>query len=93
MVPTVVIVNDNNAYLNDLADQLKTQLRVIKRSSLEGEQLYGAAFFEGVLYFDENAARQLTRRDNYEDIMQAIQDKLKNLSVNGKLSLNKYLSQ
>jgi hypothetical protein len=92
MIPTVVIVNDDNAYLNELASQLKTQLRVVRRSSLEGEKLYGAAFFEGVLYFDEHGAKQLTRRDNYGDIAVAIQDKLKNLNTNNRLALDNYLS-
>lgn len=92
MIPTVVIVNDDNAFLNQLADQLQTQLRVMKRSSLDGEKLYGATFFEGVIYFDEYGAKQLTRQDNYDDVVKAIEDKLKILSMSGKLSLSKYLS-
>ena len=93
MIPTVVIVNDDNSQLNKLADQLKTKLRVIKRSSVDGERLYGTTFFEGVIYFDEFGAKQLTRQDIYDDVSKTIDDKLKLVTPTTRALLQKYLNQ
>ena len=92
MIPTVVIVNDDNSVLEELADKLSSKLRVVQRSSLDGEKLYGATFFEGVIYFDEHGSKQLTRMDSYDDVVKCIEDKLKLVSPTTQALLEKHLN-
>lgn len=64
MIPTVVIVNDDNPELLILGHLLKKIVRVYFRDSVQGEQLYG--IFEGVLLFDRDGKRAMNIRDNYD---------------------------
>ena len=72
MIPTIVIINDNNPLLNEYASLFSKLTRVVRRTSYQGEQLYSDAngpFFEGILFFDANGRKQLIRRDNYTTII------------------------
>lgn len=93
MIPTVVIVNDNNQQLKKIGNELETKVRVLYRSSVDGEYLYSGPtpFFEGVIYFDESGTRQINRNDNYGDVVEAIEKKLEDLSSRNKELLTKYL--
>jgi hypothetical protein len=74
MIPTVIIVNDNNPELTEYANLFKKFTRVILRSSFEGEQLYSTnePFLEGILLFGSSGAKVLARRDDYENITRDI---------------------
>lgn len=89
MIPTVIVVHDDNHYLEALTPLFQNITRVFVRSSLDGEKLYG--MFEGVLYFDEKGQKQLIRKDDYGDIVFLVLAKLKTLDVRTMLQLKNYL--
>lgn len=89
MIPTVIVVNDNNHELQNLHAVLRSLLRTFHRSSLDGEKLYGV--YEGILYFDEFGNRQFKRVDDYSDVLQLVLNKLANIPAKDKALLKGFL--
>ena len=89
MIPTAIIVKDDNPELDALYDQLKQKVRVYYRTSLQGEKLYGVR--EGILYFDDKGSRQLLIQDEYSDTIRLIENKLKLIGAKSRELLIKHL--
>lgn len=94
--PTLIIVNDNNRELKKLGELLSDSIRVIYRSSFEGETLYPTGlnalpFIEGVIYFDKSGSKKFIRRDNYKDVYPLIKEDLAALSPNEQQMLQSYI--
>ncbi len=89
MIPTIVVVNDNNEHLKALTSLLANMTRVFHRTSLEGEQLY--KMFEGVIFIDENGNQQLIRKDNYTDVVSSVLQRLVTLNAPNHMLLKNYL--
>jgi len=103
MIPTVVIVSDfncaaTNNQLIELRSQLEKIVRVVTRSSLDGEKLYSSLahrpFFEGVIYFDDNGAMQYCAQDKYDTALENIKQKMnEKLLSNAKDQLEDFLKK
>lgn len=94
--PTLIIVNNNNRELKKLGEQLSESIRVVHRSSFEGETLYSTGlntlpFIEGVIYFDKSGSKKFIRRDNYSDVYSLIKQDLANLNPNEQQMLQSYI--
>ena len=89
MIPTVIIINDGNKRLQDLEILLEGLVRTFHRSSIEGERLYGV--FEGIIFFDEDGQKQLTRRDDYRDVITQVMTRVRNSKSHNKSLLKEYL--
>lgn len=88
-IPTVIIINDDNQDLVQLAKQLKSMVRVYTRDSLQGEQLYNIR--EGVIYYDDRGDKQILHQDFYGDTLKQIQNKLTTISSQSRALLSRYL--
>jgi len=89
-IPTVIIINDDNTELEKISILLRDKVRIYKRTSIQGEQLYGLR--EGLLYFDDKGDRQLILQDVYSEAIQYVEQRLAIVSNRSKELLNKYLT-
>jgi hypothetical protein len=89
MIPTLVIVHDNNPLLNHYKELLHGVCRIVERDSFQGEQLYG--MFEGVIFHNHAGQKQIIRKDYYKDLVSAIIDQLEQLPPDQKDLLKDYL--
>lgn len=86
---TAIIVNDNNNLLEKIADELESKMRVFRRTSLEGEKLYG--YYEGISIFDATGNKCLVRYDSYDDVLERAEDTINKLDADSRALLNEYL--
>jgi len=91
MIPTVIIINDNNPELEEFAKHFESLTRVLKRTSIQGEQLYG--IFEGIIYCDSDGKYIFKRQDNYADLPAQIENNLSRLSELQALQLKTFLER
>ena len=91
MIPTIIIVSDDNPELKKFEELFTNFARVLKRTSLQGEQLYG--MFEGIIYIGPEGNYDLKRRDNYEGVVELVLSKLVRLNESVSNQLKDYLSQ
>jgi hypothetical protein len=89
MIPTLVIVHDNNPILSIYKELLNSICRIVERDSFQGEQLYG--MFEGVIFHNHVGQKQIIRKDFYKDLIDAILDQLDQLPLDQKNLLKDYL--
>ena len=76
MIPTLILVHDDNEELATLGSKLSPLLRVVHRTSFEGERLYGTPFFEGALLYGFDERRHMIRKDVYDTVFKSVIDYL-----------------
>ena len=97
-IPTAIVVYDNNQELSNLSHELSRLIRVVHRTSLQGEQLYSFSvdtlpLVEGIIYYDNTGTKKMVRRDHYTDALEFIKRDLATLSTSQLELINEYLSK
>ena len=91
MIPTVIIVNDDNPQLEELEELLSNFTRTLRRNSIQGEQLYG--MFEGVIFCDSEGNFAVKRRDNYQGLALELVTRLASADQRYQGQLRTYLDK
>jgi hypothetical protein len=95
MIPTIVIVKDENSSLDKLVPTLKKITRVVERTSFQGETLYSSTtpFFEGVLLYNDKGAIVLKRQDDYTDLLDTLMIEILKLPNSAKVQIKNFFNQ